>query len=215
MDNQELFLKDKIESIEQYQFYARATMPDLGSLEKNVLHMHMGIITEVGELADAYKKKFAYGKVLDLTNVSEEWADVMWYIAGLQHLTKKFTFEALNPIRQSPQTWETLFGNDNDETLVSIRAVNAFSYSLYGTRGFNYFFNFWMYVGERLGIDMMQALTNNINKLHFRYKGKFDEYLAQNRDLDTERKILEKNSTIHELDLEKFVERVDEFKKIL
>ena len=212
MDNQELYLKDKIESLEQYQFYARATMPDLGSKEKNVLHMHMGIITEVGELADAYKKKFAYGKPLDLINVSEEWADVMWYIACLQHITDSFTLLPLNPINATAPTWEDLFRNDNEEMLVSVRAVNAFSYSLYGKRGFNYFLNFWMYVGDRLGIDKMQALTNNINKLHFRYKGKFDEYLAQNRDLDTERKILQ---TSHEVDLDKFVERVDEFKKIL
>lgn len=213
MDNQELFLKDKIESLEQYQFYARATMPDLGSIEKNVLHMHMGIITEVGELADAYKKNFAYGKALDLINISEEWADVMWYVVCLQHIKGDFTLLPLNPISAATLAdWEGLFKNDKEEVLVSVRAVNAFSYSLYSKRGFNYFLNFWMYVGDRLGIDKMQALTNNINKLHFRYKGKFDEYLAQNRDLDTERKILENT---READLQKFVDRADTFKRIL
>lgn len=187
-----VLLEKPLESLEQYQYYALATMPDLGTQEKNILHMHMGIITEVGELADAFKKKFAYGKPIDLINVSEEWADVMWYLVCLEHITKKFTFEVIKPVLQSKMSWDDLFKNDNEEMLVSVRAVTAFSHSLHNSRGFGYFLNFWLYVGERLGIDKMQSLTNNINKLHFRYKGKFDSYFALNRTLDVERQILEK-----------------------
>lgn len=47
------------------------------------LHMAIGIATEAGELLDAYKKAFAYGKTLDEVNVSEEVGDLMWYIANL------------------------------------------------------------------------------------------------------------------------------------
>lgn len=50
------------------------------------LHMVIGISTEAGELLDAYKKHFAYGKDLDVVNVGEEIADIMWYISNLCRL---------------------------------------------------------------------------------------------------------------------------------
>ncbi len=46
------------------------------------IHMLMGMMTEVGELIDVYKKNLAYGKDIDITNVKEEIGDLMWYIAG-------------------------------------------------------------------------------------------------------------------------------------
>lgn len=46
------------------------------------IHMLFGMITEVGELMDAFKKEMAYGKEVDWVNVKEEVGDLMWYIAG-------------------------------------------------------------------------------------------------------------------------------------
>lgn len=217
MDNQELFLKDKINSYEEYRFLAAATMPDLGSYDKNQLHMNMGIMTEIGELADGFKKQMAYNKPLDLINVSEEWADIMWYVAGKKTIVSKaypdsvddFVFEVNS---ESTDFYRQNFKNDKKESHVALIAPAVFLNALYSPNGMWKFLNFMDYLGDRLGIDKMQALTNNINKLHFRYKGKFDEYLAQNRDLDTERKILENT---HEVDLQKFADRADTFKRIL
>lgn len=45
--------------------------------------MVIGISTEAGELLDAYKKHFAYGKPLDIVNVAEEIGDQLWYQANL------------------------------------------------------------------------------------------------------------------------------------
>ena len=42
------------------------------------------------------------------------------------------------------------------------------------------------------GIDIEKALDKNISKLKARYPEKFDEELARNRNLELERKILEK-----------------------
>lgn len=44
-------------------------------------HSIMGIVTEAGELQDAFKKYAYYGKELDTTNVIEELGDVLWYVA--------------------------------------------------------------------------------------------------------------------------------------
>ena len=47
------------------------------------LHAAIGISTEAGELVDAFKKAFFYGKDLDRVNVLEEVGDLMWYVALL------------------------------------------------------------------------------------------------------------------------------------
>jgi NTP pyrophosphatase (non-canonical NTP hydrolase) len=49
--------------------------------------MVYGMLTELGELADSYKKHYAYGKHLDLVNVMEEMGDIMWYWAGMCTIT--------------------------------------------------------------------------------------------------------------------------------
>lgn len=46
-----------------------------------LIHYTIGIATESGELLDAMKKSFAYGKKLDLVNLKEEIGDVLWYLA--------------------------------------------------------------------------------------------------------------------------------------
>jgi NTP pyrophosphatase (non-canonical NTP hydrolase) len=70
-----------------YQNQSKRTCPKLkDNLREGLsdeLHMVIGISTESGELLDAYKKHFAYGKDLDVVNVGEEIADIMWYISNL------------------------------------------------------------------------------------------------------------------------------------
>ncbi len=72
---------------EDYKEQSQRTCPNLkDELREGLsdeLHMVMGISTEAGELLDAYKKHFAYGKDLDVVNVGEEIADIMWYISNL------------------------------------------------------------------------------------------------------------------------------------
>jgi NTP pyrophosphatase (non-canonical NTP hydrolase) len=48
----------------------------------HAVHMVMGMVTEVGELQDIYKKNLAYGKPIDEVNEKEEIGDLMWYIAN-------------------------------------------------------------------------------------------------------------------------------------
>ncbi len=70
-----------------YQNESKRTCPNLNDQLRQGLademHMVLGISTEAGELLDAYKKHFAYGKDLDKTNVGEEIADIMWYVSNL------------------------------------------------------------------------------------------------------------------------------------
>lgn len=70
-------------NIQEYTKEAERTCPDLGSDFNNQLHMVIGASTEANELLDAYKKRFAYNKELDLTNVAEEISDQFWYLFNL------------------------------------------------------------------------------------------------------------------------------------
>jgi hypothetical protein len=49
--------------------------------------MLFGMMTELGELVDSYKKHYAYGKELDMINVMEEMGDIMWYWANMCNIT--------------------------------------------------------------------------------------------------------------------------------
>lgn len=69
--------------IDEYSKAIIRTLADLGSLEKNNLHMLMGLSTEVGELTDIFKKNFAYKREIDWVNVEEEISDIMWYLVNL------------------------------------------------------------------------------------------------------------------------------------
>jgi len=113
----------------EYMLEVKRTLPDLGSDFNNQLHMVIGVSTEAGELLDAYKKNFAYGKEIDTINVMEEISDIFWYIYNLCNM---------------------------------------------------------------LSLDPEKIMQTNIDKLRARYPEMFTEDKAINRDLDTERKILEK-----------------------
>jgi hypothetical protein len=47
---------------------------------------------------------------------------------------------------------------------------------------------------RKLGLSPSIIMENNINKLKSRYPGGFSDHAALNRDIDTERKILEDDS---------------------
>lgn len=66
-------------NITEYKKQAMRTCAPLDNTDNNI-HMILGMVTEVGELADVFKKELAYGKDVDWVNVKEELGDLMWYI---------------------------------------------------------------------------------------------------------------------------------------
>ncbi len=52
-----------------------------------LVHATMGVAGESGELVDAVKKHWIYGKELDRHNVREECGDLLFYIAKILRLT--------------------------------------------------------------------------------------------------------------------------------
>lgn len=122
-------IDDKTElTFEEYQKLSVRTCNDLGNTTSNDTHMIFGMVTEVAELADAYKKHWAYGKDLDMVNVKEELGDLLFYISN--------------------------FAKFNN-------------------------------------INLGEIMYTNVEKLKARYPEKFTNENATNRDLETERQILE------------------------
>ena len=53
---------------------------------ESVLHAAVGISGEAGEIIDAVKKTWAYGKPLDFENLVEEIGDLLFYVQALCNL---------------------------------------------------------------------------------------------------------------------------------
>ena len=73
--------------LQTYQKQAARTLRRLSNEQEDIQHMLFGMMTELGELVDTYKKHYAYGKELDMINVMEEMGDIMWYWANMCNIT--------------------------------------------------------------------------------------------------------------------------------
>lgn len=51
--------------------------------EARAVHAIIGLTTEVGELADLWKRRIFYGREMDVVNAREEIGDILWYVAML------------------------------------------------------------------------------------------------------------------------------------
>lgn len=64
-----------------YTAFVLSLAKKLPTMNDNMDHAILGMVTEMGELADAWKKRAIYEKPLDWTNIREECGDFMWYYA--------------------------------------------------------------------------------------------------------------------------------------
>jgi NTP pyrophosphatase (non-canonical NTP hydrolase) len=124
----------------------------VGRITPGMQHAVDGMVTEVGELVDAFKRHKFYKKELDKVNVVEEMGDVCWYLSIML---------------------------------------------------------------KELGVSWEQMWEWNIMKLQKRFPDKFSEDKALNRDLDSERKVLEENVKTdpgNDLDVLTKPDKIDEVK---
>lgn len=185
----------------EYQILASRTCKHLSSKERDARHMLMGVITEVGEIVDVYKKNLAYNKPIDEVNLSEEWADVAWYIANEAN-RHSFTLTDVSEFVSIDYITSGFFRNDIEIILLDFinifkdvqkKAILTDYGKIAANMNLDVSFSYWVYIGRcLLLVDTDKALQNNIAKLKARYPNSFTEHDALNRDLDAERKELEK-----------------------
>ena len=78
-----------------YEEFVTDLVKEMGSFAANIHHMGTGAAGEGGELLDATKKVWVYGKVLDRANVIEELGDIEFYISGLRQMLGISRYEVL------------------------------------------------------------------------------------------------------------------------
>lgn len=172
-----------------YQEQAGRTNAELGSYKLNLAHMMLGISSELNELEDAMNKN-------DIVNISEEGADMFWYIANYM------TFRDYNF-----NNFKTCIGLKYNQLELNILYYNVSCFSdmvkkfiAYGKpidvdleKGYlvkiigsiNSIF-------KQYDIDTDQSLQNNIDKLKVRFPEKFTFEGALVRDLKKEHEELSK-----------------------
>jgi len=179
---------DKIKSFKEYINLASNTLVEL-PLEEHLLHMNLGFKTEKGEFLDVFKKHLAYGKEIDWVNVGEELADYCWYIAGVFHAIG-IKDEILDNLEEELAKSKGRYDESTDAKRSS-PVIIAYNFAEKFKGDINDVIHISVYC-EYADLDFWQILTNNIEKLKVRFPEKFNQDKALNRDLDSERKKLEK-----------------------
>lgn len=186
-------------NFEQYIPLALRTASPLARNDQ-IEHAQIGIVTEVGELADAVKRNLAYGKDLDITNLVEEVGDVWWYVALL-----------VRELEVKPRVIERMIEDAYDAPLdpsvslsqhVRLMASLAGALASYRELGENptlilsTLLPLLVHFLKRFDRLTHEALEANIEKLHNKSKGRykdgeFSTEAALNRDTAAERELLE------------------------
>ena len=167
-------------------------VPEIDGMDSRVLHGLTGMCTESGEILDAFKKHFWYGKELDKVNILEEIGDLCWYMAILT--------DALD-LNFAELVEKAIAHNDSQDERPLFSIVSEFNAICGGnlvtmtTAGVPHMVEPLFFLVDEMIIEMdgkwEEICEVNIAKLTARYGDKFDAHKALNRDLETEREILD------------------------
>lgn len=181
---------------------AYRTFVELPTYDLNRQHMLLGIQSELGEIADAVKKRIAYNKPIDFVNIKEELGDLAWYIAcwyryygyeaeintaNVQLITVLSTTDAIDTF----ETYHPEFAGSQKIPDLIFDIQRSFSMCLEDNESV---LSMWLVLCKAFSLsvsDIKHALDLNINKLKVRYPEKFSDVLALDRNLDAEREVLE------------------------
>ena len=174
--------------IQVFKEQCKRTCPTLdGGIKLDLAHMVLGMNTEIVELGEAIQKS-------DAVNIQEELSDFLWYFCNYQ------TFRGYSEFNnEEDNSVENLLGilklyNSVSELQDLIKKFIAYNKQIDETNEkhlLNQIYNYILTFAYSYNVNIEEGLEKNIAKLKARYPEKFDENLAINRDLETERKILE------------------------
>lgn len=176
--------------LQEYLQNSQRTCPKLGSLELDNAHMVYGMVSEIEELEEAIDKG-------DNVGVAEEVSDIMWYLSNWfringisEHFDNVMFPEVYNKseiVLKLTKVLSKLCDKEKRELAYKKKFEKVDRIKI----GFE-ILRLCVALYSHYNLHMGTALQNNIDKLKKRYPHSFDESLALNRDLDAERKELEK-----------------------
>lgn len=163
-------------------------------LDQKILHAVIGSLTEIEELLDNYDQQ---GNLSTNTyqqgSIAEESADIFWYLSILYRELK---------------IGERVITIDNDQPFsvlitylkVNLKLLDMLKKKIYYNKAIDQemmiqlatqMYSLLIHFCQLYDTDVNVILEKNINKLKSRYGDKFSSERAINRDLESERKILE------------------------
>ncbi len=173
-------------SFKEYQQQAKRTCASLGSDKLDLAHMVLGIHSEYNEYVDAKLNE-------DIVNANEELADMVWYIANYATF-RNYNLEDLVDF-DLPNRTISYFTSQLQDIVKKFVAYNK-EISVLERTYLSYIFTKVIILFRANGNtddEMSQALQNNIDKLWVRFPDDgFSQEKALNRNLESERKELEK-----------------------
>jgi NTP pyrophosphatase (non-canonical NTP hydrolase) len=195
-----LIKMSKIQTLAEYQQLAARTCPSLPGEHENERHMNLGVITEIGEVLDIFKKNLAYNKPMDIVNLGEELADIAWYVVNKCRFHEISLEEDFNIVKAEVKELldtQMFIQQDLTRELKAEALMHPLLQAYCGPTD-NIFsapivqLAILANIAEWYELDFFQLLTNNIDKLKVRYPEKFTNEAALERNLDAERAELEK-----------------------
>ena len=165
---------------------------------KQLIHAGLGMLTEVGELADAFKREMAYGKAFDPVNIVEEIGDIFWYFV-LYCYEQRIDMRTLDDMVTLAMQ-DLRDGGEPNELAVRTLALSVAMLAATGVvqlprgdllNGVEASMLILVGLLHRFGSNVDACLDINDAKLEKRYQAKFSAEAALNRDLPGERTVLE------------------------
>lgn len=168
-----------------YQEQAMLTNKAEYEASYNCKHAGYGLVTEIGEIVDAFKRQEFYKKPLDLINLKEEVGDMLWYVAlGYTGLGR--CMDENNLILDSvEEPWEN---NSTEFLLKKIAHHSSCVFSYYDEECVSIDYDlprivtYLHYLALRYNFTLEEACSLNIEKLRKRFPNGFTEYDAINRN---------------------------------
>lgn len=181
-------------TLEQYRKETLRTLPDLGSLQANSLHMTVGILTEIGELIEL---PFIYDNAYDEIRINkekDELFDCFWYMSNYANLHDLKFFEVVNTKYMPYHPLELT--NAYIISAAKLLDIDKKSFA-YGKsyskedrqKAFSELYTHFRLMVEQFGFDMEECMEKNIAKIRVRFPEKFDPHLAINRDTNKENQV--------------------------
>lgn len=177
---------------------------------QKILHAVIGSLTEVEEILENYKDGVLIVDVNKQGSIAEESADIFWYLSILFRELNIRNYNYKLPLVISPQTNpdNSFIINDPFNTLlsftkVSLKFLDLLKKKIYYNKDISNDIMIDLSIKlhallthfcNQYDADIDNILEKNINKLKARYGDKFSSERAINRDLQTERNILEGNN---------------------
>lgn len=128
--------------------------------DEDLLHCKAGVLGELGEIIDCYKKKlFTPDRYKEGSEV-EEWADGLWYIAAWFTISQK--------VMNTDASIAGEFLDDASKLRVLVNDAPMVA-SLVRRNKLEILRTEWFHLAAFLGIDTEKAMRNNIDKLKKRY----------------------------------------------